>query len=167
LQPENSGQAPDLIVATRAEAAVLWGMRPKVVGMGLASSFIPARAFIGAGFAGACQPALREGDLIVEGDGAGRLAERLDARVGGIATLHRVAEPEEKRRLGIDGAVAVDMETSLLKELAEKAGVPFLAIRSIIDRLDDRALGVGIARRFPRAASRLRWAVALALESWP
>ena len=55
----------------------------------------------------------------------------------------------------------------MLASAAAAAGLPFLGIRVIIDRLDDRAISVATARNYPVAVRRLRAAVGEALASWP
>lgn len=59
-----------------------------------------------------------------------------------------IAGPVEKRRLGErSGALAVDMESAPLGELAQAAGVPFVVIRAIADTVDmpvPRAIGAAL-----------------------
>jgi hopanoid-associated phosphorylase len=48
-----------------------------------------------------------------------------------------VASPLEKQRLGeAFGAVAVDMESHAVAAVAAAAGLPFLVLRTVVDRLD-------------------------------
>jgi len=50
-----------------------------------------------------------------------------------------LTDPEHKRRLHAEsGAVAVDMESVELAQMARNAGVPFLALRVIADTVDAR-----------------------------
>src|SRR6267378_546005 len=46
------------------------------------------------------------------------------------------ASPEEKRALARPGALAVDMESYLVAQAAGEAGVPWLALRAIVDPLE-------------------------------
>ncbi|KMP11772.1 hypothetical protein UR09_02385 [Candidatus Nitromaritima sp. SCGC AAA799-A02] len=119
------------------------------------------------GYAGGLDPALNVGDLVV----ADRVLEESQSNTGtgytigsdwlarvealtppdGI-TLHRgvlvtvdepVADPFGKRALAErHGAVAVDMETTVLIREAEAKGVPFLSVRAISDAADQSLLDV-------------------------
>lgn len=117
-------------------------------------------ALIGIGFAGALNPEVRPGTLVLanrilgqgvenpEGISAPgillKLAESCAAelgltyRAGTIVTAHRlVSTLQDKTRLGqANSALAVDMESGYLAQLAWKASVPFLAARFIADALD-------------------------------
>ena len=118
-----------------------------------------ASALVSVGFAGGLDPALRAGDVVLAeriqarraGAGGTRsivpdpsllgLAERvagargLRIQKGGWLTVDSaVTSREEKGRLWQEtGAVAVEMESYWLGEAAERAGVPFLAVRTILD----------------------------------
>jgi adenosylhomocysteine nucleosidase len=51
---------------------------------------------------------------------------------------HLVAAPKEKRTLGEkSGALAVDMESFAVVEVCQRRGTPVLAVRIIIDRLEE------------------------------
>jgi nucleoside phosphorylase len=138
-------------VATWAEALPLVGLHPNVTGMG---AHIPVLAgydaVLSAGFAGACQPWQRPGDLV-----AGRLE-----------TLDHIASPAEKAALGRTGAEAVDMESRWLAEAAAAASLPFASVRVIVDRVQDRAVSLATATAYPRAAIALRRAVHSSLALW-
>lgn len=100
---------------------------------------------VSCGFAGALSPSLRAGDLVVatavRADGERLQAPELslqrafpDAVRGEIACPERVlATAEEKRALAAGGAVAVDLETAQVARAAVAAGVPWLALRAIVD----------------------------------
>lgn len=135
-------------------------------------------ALVSLGFAGALDGSLKEGDLVlgtktVFRDHAGnfstwassdeRLLERakdaldeMDIRyqVGNVITTWKVmGSPAEKGRLGdtTDG-LAVDMESSWIAGVAEKAGVPVLLVRVVLDRTS-----LNIPSSIMRAASKPAW----------
>src|SRR5689334_16120816 len=92
-----------LFVAIWAEALPLLGFRPRVSGMGRrAWDLSGCSAVISAGFAGACQPWLRPGDVVS----------------GELRTLDHVASISEKAALGRAGVAAVDMESEWLAAAA-------------------------------------------------
>jgi len=110
-------------------------------------------ALVSWGTAGALSDDLNAGDLllpeqILNTDGVGfpadprwlagvrsRLEGNLPLRAGTLALSHTVLDPAtEKRRLHErTGAVAVDMESGAVAEVAERRGLSMLAIRAIID----------------------------------
>jgi adenosylhomocysteine nucleosidase len=94
-------------------------------------------ALISAGVAGACDPALRIGDII-------RAGEVIDTRTGEhfsnsqyrqvLVTTPDIATVAEKQRLFASYyASAVDMEAAAVARLAEAHGLPFTAIKAISD----------------------------------
>ena len=105
---------------------------------------------LSAGFAGALQRGLSTGLIVADLHAAGdrharalRLAEESSAatlRVGRVATSDSVLrDPAEKRRLGAEtGALAVDMESAAVGTWAGEKGSPFVAVRTILDRIDQR-----------------------------
>jgi nucleoside phosphorylase len=118
-------------------------------------------AVLSAGFAGACQPDLRPGDVLLAGAAPAALRHRLGALTGEIRTLDHIASPSEKSALGRQGVAAVDMETAWL---AAAASVPFLSVRVIIDGLEDPAVSLATAGHYLVASCALRAAVAEARE---
>ncbi|HEY6912135.1 MAG TPA: hypothetical protein VI356_22340 [Myxococcales bacterium] len=101
---------------------------------------------VSCGFAGALSPALRAGELLMASavraaDGELLPAPELpwsralpQAARGEIACAERVvATPEQKRALAAGGAVAVDLESAQVARAAVAAGVPWLALRAIVD----------------------------------
>jgi len=151
-----------LLVATWAEALPLLGFAPQVTGMGRRTYDLSGcDAVLSAGFAGACQPRVRPGDVPLAGNAPPELRERLGALSGEIRTLDHIATPAEKAALGGQGVAAVDMETAWL---ATAASAPFIGVRVIIDCLADRALSAATARHYLAACRGLRAAVAETLQ---
>lgn len=157
-----------LAVATVAEALPLLGLHPSVVGMGRRQYRLEGRqAVISAGFAGACQPWLRPGDVLLAGDVGNNARTALGAVAGIVRTIERIASPCQKAALGREGVAAVDMETAWLAAAAAAGGLPFLGVRVIVDRVGDRAVSLASAGHYLRASLRLRQAVQQALRIWP
>jgi adenosylhomocysteine nucleosidase len=127
---------------------------------------------IGTGVAGALSSGLKPGDLVLSDriltiHADGQVAEQVmpmgDAHIraagrslasagiayssGAILTSHRVlATGAEKRRAKEStGAIAVDMETAAIAAEAAVRGLPFLAIRAVLDELDDEVVGAAMA----------------------
>ena len=112
------------------------------------------RLVMSCGYSGGLDPALRPGDLVlattVRGAGGDALAAPESPRLAAAAALEGLrflqgglvcatsaaASPEDKRALARDGALAVDMESYLVAQAAGEAGVPWLALRAIVDPLD-------------------------------
>ena len=105
---------------------------------------------ISAGVCGALAPDLRAGELVLPESVIGPAAERLNVtptpygRATGLASAARrgtlttsrevVATPEAKAALfSRTGAVAVDMESSLILAHAAEAGCPTLVVRAVSD----------------------------------
>ncbi len=120
------------------------------------------RALISTGYAGAVQPELNVGDLVIadtileakeEGkyfsdpDWLGRARnipcpDGVKTVVGGLLTVNTVIhDSATKRELGKRYSVqAVEMETSAIARVAEEQGLPLLSVRVISDRLDQELL---------------------------
>jgi adenosylhomocysteine nucleosidase len=109
-----------------------------------------ARAVLCCGFSGALDPSLRAGDLVLAtavrneqgevaaADAALRsaAAAALSVKQGEILSTSSVAATaEEKRALAASGALAVDMESWSVARAAQEAGIPWLALRAIVDPL--------------------------------
>jgi adenosylhomocysteine nucleosidase len=120
------------------------------------------RALISIGYAGAVQPELNVGDLvipdtIIEEKGKGEYSPDSDwlnraknvpcrdgfkAVLGGLLTVDNVIHDSvSKKELGKSYSVqAVEMETSAIAKVAEAKDVPLLSLRVISDRLDQEIL---------------------------
>ncbi len=131
-----------------------------------------AELVIATGVVGALSSGLKPGDLILadrifasraEGEIAAQVAAFGDAHLsaigqslsiagvnyttGAILTTHRVlATGAEKRRAKEStGAIAVDMESAALAAEAAARGLPFIAIRAVLDEVDDEVVGAAMA----------------------
>jgi adenosylhomocysteine nucleosidase len=135
-------------------------------------SMFGAELVIGTGVVGALSSGLKPGDLVLCDrvltlDSDGQVAEHViavgDAHLravgrslasadiaystGAILTSHRVlATGAEKRRAKEStGAIAVDMETAAIASEAAARGLPFIAIRAVLDEVDDEVVGAEMA----------------------
>ena len=124
---------------------------------------------IGTGVVGALSGGLKPGDLILSErvlaiDRDGQTAEQVavanaeDLRAvghslgmaniayssGAILTSHRVlvSGAEKRHAKESTGAIAVDMETAAIAIEANARGIPFVAIRAVLDEVDDEVFGV-------------------------
>ncbi len=131
-----------------------------------------AELVIGTGVVGALSSGLKPGDLVLCDrvltiDAGGGVAEQVtvasDAHLratgralasagiaystGAILTSHRVlATGAEKRRAKEStGAIAVDMETAAIGAEAAVRGLPFVAIRAVLDEVDEEIVGAEMA----------------------
>ncbi len=113
------------------------------------------RAVISCGFSGALDPSLRAGQLVLASavrDEAGELIaadpailEPARAALRGtgfiegelLCAMRVLASAGEKRALMKPGRVAVDLESWAVARAAESAGLPWLAVRVILDGLDE------------------------------
>jgi adenosylhomocysteine nucleosidase len=138
-----------------------------------AFDLIPApELVIGTGVVGALSSGLKPGDLVLSDRvlailGDGQVAEQVTAvgdahlravarslalagiahSTGAILTSNRVlATGVEKRRAKEStGAIAVDMETAAIAAEANVRGLPFLALRAVLDEVDDEVVGGAMA----------------------
>lgn len=106
----------------------------------LEAAAVRAVAILSSGIAGAVDPALKAGDVVVDGDLAELLRKMLpDARVGRVIGSDRVtATVAEKRSVFQQtGAMAVDMESHIAARVALRHGLPFAALRVISDTAEE------------------------------
>lgn len=123
---------------------------------------------VSAGIAGALDPTLKPGDVVISGDAA--QVERLrgllpSARVGRVAGVDRPADSAEaKRALAVEHrAIAVDMESHIAARVAQRRALPFVAIRAIADTADETlppAALVGMAPDGGMALGAVLWSLA-------
>lgn len=144
-------------------------------------------AVISLGFGGGLAEGPRTGDLVVaertlgmdRENGGPRLSavpsdpdlvERATAVLDALGLPHRVGDvltveepvllPEDKQRLGaLTGALAAEMEGFWVGALCREAGVPFLAVRAVLDPVADElppyVPALAVARGFSRARTLL------------
>ena len=122
-----------------------WGRVPAslyVVGMG--APRIPdlsgqaVAGIIMAGLAGALDPQLKVGDVVVDQSSSWRGSKISLKKVWFHHVDHVVTTPEEKAELfGQTGASVVEMENEPIKRAAKAYGIPFLGIRAISDTADE------------------------------
>ena len=106
----------------------------------------PITALISVGLAGACDPALRVGEIVRAGvvidSGTG---ERFDSGQPGdvVVSAATIASVSEKARLRASyGAAAVDMEAAAVARLARAHGIEFRAIKVISDEANFEVEGL-------------------------
>ena len=139
------------------------------LGMGARTTLPAGDAFLIAGVAGGLARSVRAGDVVVAPDAsapllAGTLRRMsLTVHVGPIHTSDHVVTGAERERLARTGALAVDMETSLLRSGAGDR--PFAAVRVITDGVGAPLWSPGTLLRSVRALKNLRTA-APALRQW-
>lgn len=132
---------PGKVIAYTNDFAIVTcaGMGPAraTLAVQAALSLKPVTTIVSAGLAGACDPALRVGDIV-------RAGVVVDARTGerfnnsrfdqALITTSVIAGSNEKRRLYASyKASAVDMEAATVARLAQTRNLPFCAIKSISD----------------------------------
>lgn len=112
--------------ARRATEAVIVGFGPKKV--------------YSAGFAGALDPNLKVGDLVIP-ERVINAADASNTMLGGgsgvLVSFGSVASPEQKAKLRESfGAQAVDMEAAAVARAAEVRGVTYAVVKAISDEMD-------------------------------
>jgi adenosylhomocysteine nucleosidase len=132
--------------AERAEIAVRAAMEA-----------MPVTALLSVGLAGACDPALRVGEIVRAGlviDA--KTGERFEGSASGpvLVTGNAIASVAEKAWLrAMYQADAVDMEAGAVARLAQAHGLEFRAIKAISDEADFEVEGLS---RFSTADGRFR-----------
>jgi 4-hydroxy-3-methylbut-2-enyl diphosphate reductase len=170
-----------VLAPLRAEALALrlGGERVVRTGMGGRARPVLGDVVAVAGVAGAVDPALAPGDVVVATElrsanggvrplaGTATLARSLRRRglrvtAGPLYTADRVLGPAEREALRGEGVVAVDTESA---RLAPSDGRPFAVVRAIVDVAGRGLLRPGTVAAGARALLALRRA-APALEEW-
>lgn len=131
-----------------------------------AMAAMPVTALISAGLAGACDPALRVGEIVRAGVVIdSRTGESFATQADGphsdgphsgqvLVTADAVAGVSEKARLFASyHAAAVDMEAATVARLARAHGLPFRAIKAISDEAEFEMEGLA---RFATADGQFR-----------
>lgn len=141
---------------------------------------VDAHAVAVAGVCAACAPGIAPGDVVVatelrdptgrtvELPGAALLVEGLRRRgltvhLGPLASVAHVTAPEERRALGEQGVLAVDMESAWLVDGAD--GRPFAVVRVVTEPAGRPLAHPAVIRDGARALARLR-KVRDALADW-
>lgn len=131
-----------------------------------------ATGIVSFGIAGALVPLLKIGDVVVathvvHGDEryptdlqwTARIREKLPHAVPGVIAGHdqAVSHVDGKRRLlSLTGAYAVDMESHIAARFANRAGIPFVAIRTISDAANRGLPPAALEPLKPSGSIRLR-----------
>jgi len=132
-----------VVVYTNGDAVVAcagMGVSRAALAVEAAMAAMPVTSLISAGLAGACDPALRVGEIV-------RAGIIIDSRTGERLVNSRfrqvlvsgdaIASVREKARLHASyAAEAVDMEAAALARLAQAHGLEFEAIKAISDEAD-------------------------------
>lgn len=140
--------AEERLVAGPGIRTLASGGRIDTLAARIAASLDGVAGLVSVGVAGALEPSLRPGHLLVASRVVDRdatydadpawlaaLARRLSVRPVVVAGGDRiVATREEKRALGAStGAAAVDMESHVVARIAQEHGLPFAVLRAITD----------------------------------
>lgn len=142
--------APLTLALAGARAAVLkTGVGPRNAAAALSLVREKPRLVVSAGFCGALQPKMFSGDVVLEVAGLEleipQAARRLAAEKGYPLHFGRIfhsdtvlSTPAQKTATAREHrAVAVDMESSAIRDWAARNGVPFLAARVVLDAVDE------------------------------
>lgn len=112
---------------------------------------------ISAGFAGACHPDLKTGDVILVNEirsetptdrfisepvwrkkmQSALQKSGLPYREGSLMTAWKLAGQTQKEKFGQAGHLAIDMETAAIAAIVRRAQIPFLSLRVIFDPLTE------------------------------
>lgn len=95
-------------------------------------------ALISTGFCGALDPKLQLAEIIVGSESTRAVNNATPHHVGPVITIDHIAQTaEEKRRLRATGAIAVDMEASIVAARATALDLPFFCVKSVTDLADE------------------------------
>jgi adenosylhomocysteine nucleosidase len=105
-------------------------------------------AVVSTGWCGALDPELQEGQIVAASQvidlatneifDCARLITADPFATGILVSQNHIANnAAEKRQLGKDGALAVDMESAGIAARARKAGLPFCCVKVVSDRADE------------------------------
>ena len=169
-------------IARRSDVRVVRtaiGERARETMEGIGSRASDASLLIATGFCGGIDPRLRRGDLFLA-----RFVRHRDEEigvdlslvecarsvlngaspglhVGSCESVDHVLRPDEKRALAADGVAAADMESGPLARWAADRGIPFIALRVVLDPVGallpfsaDRPFSISFLRH-PVAAGRV------------
>lgn len=153
------------------------GNRSLITGMGAARAHRvveewlkrhSCRGIVSTGFAGGIQPGLEAGDLVVaedvvEADSGEhfhptlQVSSQIPVRTGRLVSSRAVAWTRSaKVSLGVRfQALAVDMETAAVARIAESQGVPWMAVRAVLDPMEEHLLSLRIFRGIRTAGRHL------------
>lgn len=149
-----------LLIATglNREAKLMQGSGVTVIAGGgdaerlereLEACSVDADLILSSGLAGALDPGLMVGDVVL--DGPAILVERLQtalpqARVGLVkGGDFPIGSIEAKAEARSSGMIAVDMESHIARRVAERHGIPCLVARVISDRADQALPAAALA----------------------
>ena len=134
------GRPGVVAIAGGGNAARLEQALEEAITLGAHRSGSPVRALLSSGVAGALDPALRPGDLVIGSDGTPELIAALRRALpravsGGIAGSDRAAATVEQKLAlrGRSDAIAVDMESHVAARVAARHALPFAVVRAISD----------------------------------
>lgn len=137
---EQNSPAKNVFVWTKGNAVVAcagMGRERAMLAVQAAMAVQPVSVLISAGVAGACDAALKVGDVVRAGMVVDvRTGERFRAAQQGqvVVTAAKIAGAAEKQRLfAAYGASAVDMEAATVARIAAAQGLEFAAIKTVSD----------------------------------
>jgi adenosylhomocysteine nucleosidase len=149
-----------VVVYTNGEAVVAcagMGAERAELAVRAAMAAMEVTALLSVGLAGACDPALRVGEIVRAGIVIDeRTGERFESsRVDQVlVSASAIASVSEKARLRVShNADAVDMEAAAVARLAQQHGLEFHAIKAISDEADFEVEGLA---RFSTADGQFR-----------
>jgi nucleoside phosphorylase len=157
VRPESAQPAGSVLLAITG-----WGAEAAATGAGWLVHELRPSAIVAVGYSGGTRPDLRPGSLVI-GEQIARLGEQAsgapipsDRGLVGLAhsssqeigipvaaglvgtTTHIVSSARKKTALGVNtGVLAVDLETWHFAQASADGGIPFLAVRAIVDAVDD------------------------------